>query len=274
MSTTNPLKQSLPANASPLTVGELAAKLYHTTLPEWPGEFDFYRDLARETRSLGPILEVACGTGRISIDLAQQGMQVTGLDLSPEMLAIARHQSAGIKNIRWEVADMRTFDLDERFGLVLIPGHSFQFMLTPADQLGCLTSIKRHLLPGGRLVVHVDHQDLGWLWSLYKENGGKFEKVREVAHPDSGNPVAVFQAWSYEPATQTACASTLWEEHDAGGNLVRRWERGPVALHCPFRFEMEHLLSRAGFTITAVYGNFERSPLQNDSSEMISVSGI
>jgi hypothetical protein len=69
-----------------------------------------------------------------------------------------------------------------------------------------------------------------------------------------------------------AHASTVWEEFDLQGKLVQRWERGPVALHCIFRFEMEHLLARAGFTIRAVYGNFERSPLQDDSSEMIWVS--
>ena len=269
MSTKNHHKKSPPAT---LTAEELAANLYHHSLPEWTGEYAFYREQALETKSLGPILEVACGTGRIAIDLAQQGMGVTGFDLSPEMLEIARRLSAGMQNVRWEVADMRYFEMGERYGLVVIPGHSFQFMLTPADQLACLASIKRHLLPGGKLIIHVDHQDLGWLWDLFNGVGGKFKQVGEVPHPVSGNPVVLSRAWTYEPCTQTACASTVWEEFDGRGQPVQRWERGPVGLHCFFRFEMEHLLSRAGFTIRAVYGNFERTPLQNDSSEMIWVS--
>jgi SAM-dependent methyltransferase len=272
MSTLNQHKKSLAASSSGFTVEELVAKLYHHTLPDWTGEFDFYRDLAQASKALGPVLEVACGTGRIAIDLAQQGMQVTGFDISHEMLEIARKLGAGMQNVRWEAADMRSFEMGERYGLVVIPGHSFQFMLTPSDQLACLASIKRHLLPGGRLVVHIDHQDPGWLWDLYKGNGGKYKQVQEVPHPESGNPVVVSRAWTYEPCTQTACASTVWEEQDAQGKPVRRWERGPVALHCIFRFEMEHLLARAGFTIRAVYGNFERAPLQNDSSEMIWIS--
>lgn len=267
-------KKSEAASITGLTVEELAAKLYHHSLPAWQGEFDFYRELAQAAQSIGPVLEVACGTGRISLDLAQQGRQVTGFDLSKEMLDIARQMSADIGNPRWELADMRDFDLGERYGLVLIPGHSFQFMLTPADQLACLAAIRRHLLPGGRLVVHIDHQDLGWLGGLYKEKGGEFEKSREVPHPESGNPVIVYRAWQYEPSTQTASVSTLWEERDAHGNLAQRWERDPVALHCIFRFEMEHLLSRAGFKVQALYGDFGRSPLNDDSTEMVWVSGL
>jgi SAM-dependent methyltransferase len=271
MSTKNHHKFLASSSAS-LTVEELAAKLYHSTLPEWTGEYAFYREQARETKSLGPVLEVACGTGRIAIDLAQQGMHVTGFDLSKEMLGIARQSSLGMENIRWETADMRAFEMGERYRLIVIPGHSFQFMLTLSDQLACLACIKRHLLPSGRLVIHVDHQDLGWLGDLYKGNGGKFEQVREVWHPESGNRLVVSRAWAYEPSNQIAYASSVWEEFDLQGKLVQRWERGPVALHCIFRFEMEHLLARAGFTIRAVYGNFERSPLQDDSSEMIWVS--
>lgn len=274
MSTINPHKKSPAAASAKLTGEELAAKLYHYTLPDWTGEFDFYRKLAHEASFLGPVLEVACGTGRIAIDLAGQGMQVTGFDLSNEMLEIARQTSAGMQNLHWELADMRSFVMGERYGLVIIPGHSFQFMLTASDQLACLEAIKRHLFPGGRLVIHVDHQDLGWLGNLDKEYGNKFKPVDILPHPVSGNPVHVFRNWSYQRCTQTAFTSTIWEEHDQQGLLVQRWERGPVGLHCIFRCEMEHLLSRAGFTIRALYGNFERAPLQDDSSEMIWVSGL
>jgi hypothetical protein len=169
---------------------------------------------------------------------------------------------------------MRTFDLGTHYGLILIPGHAFQFMLTPSDQMACLAAIKRHLLPGGKLVIHIDHQDLGWLWELHKGKGGGYDRTDPVPHPDSGNPVIISRAWSYEPATQTASVRTVWEELDMNGNTIQRWERGPVALHCIFRFEMEHLLSRAGFKVREVYGNFERAPLQNDSSEMIWVSEL
>lgn len=263
------IKQTTTKSSVNLSAEELYARLYHHTLPEWKGEFAFYRRLAQEMERVGPVLEVACGTGRIAINLAQRGSQVTGFDMSPEMLEVARETSEGMKNLRWEVADMRSFEMGNGYGLIISPGHSFQFMLTPADQLAFLESVKRHLSPGGSLVIHIDHQDLGWLGNLEGEYGGKFKQAGTLPHPDSGNLVNVFRKWSYQPSTQTAFSSTLWEERDMQGNLVQRWERGPVALHCLFRYEMEHLLQRAGFTLCALYGDFERHPLQDDSSEMI-----
>lgn len=63
-----------------------------------------------------------------------------------------------------------------------------------------------------------------------------------------------------------------WEELDANGKVVSRWERGPIRLHCVFRFEMEHLLGTVGFEIEAVYGDFFRGELRDDSSESIWVA--
>jgi hypothetical protein len=77
------------------------------------------------------------------------------------------------------------------------------------------------------------------------------------------------RAWSYERATQTAIAQSVWEEVDPDGQVVDRWQNKPARLHCVFRFEMEHLLARVGFEIEATYGDFFRQPLGDGSSEMI-----
>ena len=95
-------------------------------------------------------------------------------------------------NLRWVEADMRQFELDDQFGLVIIPGHSFQFMLTAEDQLQCLATIRRHLMPGGRLVVHLDHQKLDWLGGLIGGKNNIFELAHELAHPRTGQPVRIF----------------------------------------------------------------------------------
>ena len=157
----------------------------------------------------------------------------------------------------------------ETFGLAIIPAHSFQFMLTPEDQVACLACIRRHLDPGGLLVVHLDHLEVDWLGDLHGGMGGVFEPQPEVRHPRTGRPVRTLRAWTYEPSTQTASVVTVTEELDARGQVVKRRERGPLAQHCVFRFEMEHLLARAGFQVEAVYGDFYRGELQDDSSEMI-----
>lgn len=249
------------------------SQFYDAAVPDWPGEIDFYRELLSDVRQrAGSVLEVACGTGRVAARLAQEDVRVVGMDRSADFLSGARAKTAGLSNVRWEEGNMRSFDLGETFVLVIIPGHSFQFMLTSADQVACLESIRRHLVPGGRLVVHLDHQNMSWLGELRASKGGVFEPTQSVVHPQTGQRIQVFEAWSYELATQTATLRTRREILDEDNNVVERVERGPTPLHCVFPFEMEHLLARVGFQIEALYGDFFRQPLGDGSTEMIWVA--
>jgi ubiquinone/menaquinone biosynthesis C-methylase UbiE len=249
------------------------AETYDESVPGWPDEIGFYREMAADaTRAGVSILELACGTGRVAIRLAREGAGIVGLELSQKMLDMALRKSVGLENPRWIRGDMRSFQLDEAFGLVIIPGHSFQHLNTPEEQLACLGCVKRHLTPEARLVVHLDHQDMAWLGELVGPKGGRFEPTGQFTHPLAGKPMQTFRAWSYERSTQTAICQTRWEEIDAAGNVADSWHRGPIRLHCVFRFEMEHLLARAGFAVEFLYGDFSRRPLCDSSSEMIWVA--
>jgi SAM-dependent methyltransferase len=254
-----------------LSPDQRAARLYDVSVPDWPGEVDFYLGLAADAGAAG-ILEVGCGTGRVAHRLAQNGYNITGLDISDAMLEIARRKTSGMNNPRWVQADMASFQLGEQFGLCIIPGHSFQFMLTPEDQLSCLASIGDHLLPAGRLVVHLDHQDTSWLAEVAGAKSGVFEPAGEVTDPETGRNVRVARAWSYEPHTQTASVLTRREELNEAGEIIDEWETGPTPLHCVFRFEMAHLLVRAGFRVEALYGDFNGGMLTDRSSEMVWVA--
>ena len=253
-----------------MTPEQLAAELYDVSVPDWEGEIDFYRELACEVKQRGGwILEVACGTGRITIRLAQEGVKVVGLDLSAEMLSVAQSKNA---DVRWVQGDMRTFDLNETFDLIIVPAHSFQFMLTPADQVKALITFKQHLTGDGMLVIHLDHQDVDWLGALLGELGGKFEQSQEVIHPRTGHIIRRAHAWTYERSTQTATVISKWEEVNQDGSVLETWIRKPMPQHCVFPFEMEHLLVRTGFQIQAFYGDFFKNGLTEKSSEMIWVA--
>ena len=195
-----------------------------------------------------------------------------GLDLSEAMLGVAREKSAGLDHIRWVQDDMRSFDLGETFGLIIIPGHSFQNLLTAADQAACLESIRRHLDTGGTLVVHLDHPERDWLGGLTSDQGGIFEESQRFTHPRTGREVRTLQAWWYEPATQTALSHKVWEELGPDGKVVDRLDRGAIRLHVVYPFEMEHLLARAGFEVAALYGDFLGHRFEDGSSEMVWVA--
>ena len=94
------------------TPEQLSAELYDVSVPDWDGEIDFYRELAREAKARGQsVLEVACGTGRVTLRLAQEGVDIVGTDLDEEMLKIARRKGEEVPNVRWVQGDMRTLDL-------------------------------------------------------------------------------------------------------------------------------------------------------------------
>lgn len=252
------------------------AQTYDRAVPDWPGEMDFYQFYAAEVKSQGgSVLEVACGTGRVAIPLAEIGVNTVGLDLSPAMLEVAKHKSKEIKKVKWIEGDMRSFQIEESFHLALIPGHAFQNLNIPGDQVACLANIWQHLVPGGKLIIHLDHMNLEnmtWLGGLCDQEGKVFKSGERFQHPQTGNDVRSFRAWTYQPATQTAVLETIWEELDSEGGVLNRIEREPISLHCVFRFEMEHLLIRAGFAVEMVYVDFYKHPLTDESPSMIWVA--
>jgi ubiquinone/menaquinone biosynthesis C-methylase UbiE len=252
---------------------EFYAQTYDVAVSDWNGEIDFYRSFASYTAARGKsVLEIACGTGRVAIRLAKDGVNVVGLDNSPPMLRVAREKSQGMTNIKWVEEDMRSFDLGESFGLIVIPGHAFQNLVKADDQVSCLRSIERHLDLDGTLIVHLDHQNLEWLGDLVRGKGEVFKEAERFVHPKTGRQIHTSRAWAYEPSTQTAIVQTVWKEVDEEGNVTDLWESGPIRLHCVFRFEMEHLLALTGFKVEALYGNFLREPLDDRSDGMIWVA--
>jgi len=256
-----------------LTAQQIYAQLYDVHVPDWNGEVQFYRALLADSpaREHG-VLEIACGTGRITLQLARDGFHVTGLDLSEELLERARNKSVGMANVNWVQGDMRTFELGKKFGGVIIPGHSFQFMSTPDDQVQCLEHIRRHLVADGVLVIHLDNVDVAWLGELLAQREPIFGNGRVLIHPTTQQKFRQSSAWTYEPATQTATVQMNWHALDENENVIQTWAMNPMRLHCIFPFEMEHLLKRVGFSIQAVHGDFDCSALSDKSNQMIWVA--
>ncbi|MDQ6613617.1 MAG: class I SAM-dependent methyltransferase [Actinomycetota bacterium] len=113
----------------------------------------FWLELARSVGS--PILELACGTGRLTIELARAGLEVVGLDNDPVMLAAAKRRSQAPEPITLVAADMRRFALSRRFPLVFVGYNSLQLLTEPGDMVACLSLARDHLAPGGLVGVEV-----------------------------------------------------------------------------------------------------------------------
>jgi SAM-dependent methyltransferase len=94
------------------------------------------------------VLDAGCGTGRVAIELARRGLDVVGVDLDPDMLAVARDKAP---ELTWVGSDLAHLDLGRRFDVVVLAGNVLRFVAA-ADRHATVTACARHLEPGGRLV--------------------------------------------------------------------------------------------------------------------------
>jgi SAM-dependent methyltransferase len=227
------------------------------------GDIAYYVDEARSAGS--PVLEVGCGTGRILIPTAEAGVDIVGLDASRDMLAIARgkldRRPPDVqRRVHLVEGDMRHFALNRRFSLVTIPYRAFLHNLDVEDQLRTLRRVREHLADDGRLIFNVFDPSVRHLaagrWSVPANRG------REFAHPRTGQRVTVQEEFTYDLERQMVQGAFVFSEIDAASGATLETIRSPLTLRYVFRYEMEHLLTVAGFHIDALFGDFERGPFR------------
>ena len=220
------------------------------------GDVDFYLAQARKTG--GPVLDLACGTGRVAFPLAQVGFEVIGLDRSPAMLAIARakQQTSGLAKLKFLRGNMARFDLRRRFGLALVAYRAFQHLLTPKEQRSSLECIRRHLRRRGRLIVHLFDPRLEYC----VPGAPLLNTERPPAHdPATQRDVRVeLTSRTTDPVTQTFSETWHWSVSRRGA--VVETHDDVLRLRWTYRYEMRYLLELSGFQVLAEYSDFKRSP--------------
>ena len=112
-------------------------------------DWEYYLDLAAE--AAGPILDVGCGTGALTVEAAQHGHMVYGLDPSTAMLDVARRRAGGDRVI-WRRGILAGFAPELQFALIYMTGHAFQELGSDAEILAHFQAVQRLLTPEGRCV--------------------------------------------------------------------------------------------------------------------------
>lgn len=246
---------------------EHVAQFYdHVYGPKERKDVDFYVDLAKETT--GSVLELGCGTGRVLLPTARAGFDVTGIDLSEDMLEVLQTKLVDEpedvqQRVRIVRADIRDFALGARFELVTVPFRPFQHLISIDDQLACLSCAHRHLEPGGRLALDVFDPNLGFLMNLNTE---EIEDSSPSRMPDGRTVARKHRTPAVDLHSQLMDMELIYEITDA-----EKEERIVHAFKFRyfFRYEMEHLLARAGFELEALYSDFERSQYGSNRPEQL-----
>lgn len=218
----------------------------------------------------GPILELACGTGRITLPLAREGHEIWGIDNSPKMLQILDRKLKNeppdvAKKIHFSTQEMQKFDIDQKFRLIIIPFNSF-LLLTDRDDLDkCLLSCSEHLEDDGKLIIDIFSPN-------FEMCAAKEPKMQFLQHFYVPNLKKVVVQWEYatrDMAKQLIDIDFLYEEYDQNGEVTKKTNKLKMSLI--FRYEMEYLLEKNGFDVINVYGDYDRSEFSQESPQIVCI---
>jgi len=255
------------------------AELYDAVYADGP-DIDFWLSLLGS--GADPILELGCGTGRVLLPLARSGHDVTGIDLAPHMVArcvalLGDEPPEVRERVTVAQADMTSFELDRTFASAICAFGTFHHLRTADEQLACLNSCRRHLKPGGTLILDLINPDPAPLEPAVNPLSA------DLAADDAAADRTVawsegrrIRSWASVVASQRTLqcndVEATYEILEADGTVRRVTETFPMRF--VFRYELEHLLARCGYRVLSLYGDYDRSAFGDDSPGMIVVAQV
>lgn len=214
-----------------------------------------------KTRKNGNILELCCGTGRLTIPLAQEGYHITGVDNSLSMLKQAKRKANELNvPVRFIKSDIRSLNLSEMYDIIFIPFNSIHHLYTNQDLFNVLTGVKKHLKKSGYFLLDCFNPNIHYIVHSEKEE----KTIAEYSTKDGRN-VVIKQTMSYENKTQIN--RIKWHyfingKFDSVQNMDMRLF---------FPQELNTYLSMYGFKIIHKFGGFKEEPFENRSEKQLFV---
>jgi SAM-dependent methyltransferase len=228
-------------------------------------------DLALDCREHGEVrhrvLELACGTGRLTIPISQSGVEIVGLDIAPSMLAHARAkaEAAGVK-IQFVEGDCRSFDLGRKFALIFMAFNSMQHLHDYESLAALFRNVRKHLAGDGRFIFDVFNPKV----EILARARGDRRLEREYQDPDGKGKMAFEYSSTYDDAAQVSHIQCYFVRRGPSGEeLDVRVEQ--LHLRSFFPQELDLLWRSQGFEVVAKFGNFERKPFASGDPKQVVV---
>jgi len=238
------------------------ARFYDLQHADLTADQVFYLHFARQAG--GPVLEVGCGTGRLMLPLLEAGIDVTGIDSSPAMLAVTRGKLGD--RVPLIEGDMRTAKLPRHYALIIISINTFMHLLTTDDQLQALKNLARHLAPGGQLIIDLPAGDE----LAHQDPDARLTLEQTFLDPETGHRIMKLVASRIDWATQRQEVTYVYDELLEDGGVRRTVV--PMTLRHVFRYELALLLDKAGYGLEALYSDYDLSPYGDGGPRMIAVA--
>lgn len=242
----------------------LDGRHYDLAYSSFKEDIDFWVGQAK--RYGGPVLEVACGTGRVAIPVAKEGFKVTGLDLAESMLEQARVNAEGEGlDIRWVQSDMRDFSLGACYPLIICPYQSMSRLLLLEDTEKCLVAVRDHLEVGGRFIMEVYNPSM----EILNRPEDERSPFLEYDHPDGIGTVQVEFSSRYNEAAQVLHLTLHYSIPGVPGEPTEH-----VSNRMYFPQELNALLKYNGFEVEEKYGDFSGKAFESGDNHQIVVCGV
>lgn len=252
-----------------MTSYDTFARYYDAEISSYTDDVTLYREMAMRTGD--PLLELMCGSGRLLLPLAESGLHITGVDVSQRMLDMARVKLDKARLLEYVTllqGDVRNIELpNEHFALAFVALNSFMHLEQVKDQLVTLTNMRRTLKRDGLLILDMFNPNPCHLSN--EDNRLLLDRDFQL---DDGQWVYKFVASESDMATQTSSMTCFYERVDAHGQVNRQVVRFPM--RWVYRYELEHLLARAGFMLRFVYGSYDLDEYTSDSERLIAVASV
>jgi SAM-dependent methyltransferase len=247
---------------------DIFARFYDLEYGHKENDIDFYLDVAEEIG--GPVLEIGVGTGRIALPMVEEGIKVVGIDNSSEMIKKAQENLEDVpkefsQNLTLFEQDMKALDLKLNFPLCIIPFRAFLHNLTQKDQIATLERIFQHLEPGGILAFDLFVP----LYSVISNDEWLDEiEEDELAFENSGLTISTHV--KHDPVNQLMEIKNIYKTRTTDSQMETC--EASMTYRYVFRYEMEALLTAAGFETLHVWGGFEQQPYDYVSGIMVFVA--
>jgi len=227
--------------------------LYDALLPA-TAHLSYYVDVARQAS--GNVLELACGTGQLTVPIASAGLPTVGLDLSAPMLTTARQRAATAKvSIEYVQGDMRNFDLGHKFALIFIARNSLLHLHSTEDLLAAFAAARRHMAPGGIFAFDIFNPNVRL---LARPSGQRFPVFQ--VETESFGKLSVEETNDYDPATQVGRGRWYISAPGNSDAWVLRLELRNI-----FPQELPLLLAAGGFHLKSRMGDLSQTPFNSAS---------
>ncbi len=213
-------------------------------------DIPFYEHWAKQTN--GPILELACGTGRIAKHLIESGFNYTGLDLSSVFIDYCR---SNFPNGKFTTGDMCDFNLGQKFDLIFIPFNSFLHLYKEDEMTQCLKSIQNHLSDNGKFLLDIFVPNPEF---LYRDPDKKYEEMT-IIHPNGGE-CTVWQKNQYKEETEINHIHWFFNR----GN-IEPMDEYDFDMRMIYPDTMDRVLSDSDFTIEEKWGDYDGEPFDETS---------